>query len=62
MIPEAVVNGVYKNQYKASPEGELISDFINNGWNGLNLVADPSNLRGSREPILLFLFQNLTFC
>ena len=62
VIPEAVVNGVYKNQYKNRPEGEPISDFMNNGWNGLNLVADPSNLRGSREPILLFLFQNLTFC
>ena len=41
VIPEAVVNGVYKNQYKARPEGEPISDFMNNGWNGLNLVADP---------------------
>ena len=40
-IPEKVVQGVYKNLGSVHPEGEPISDFMNNSWNGLNGVADP---------------------
>ena len=41
VIPEKVVKGVYQNLGSVHPEGEPISDFMNNGWNGLNGVADP---------------------
>ena len=41
IIPEKVVNGVYTNNNPTHPEGEPISDFMLNGWDGLNGVADP---------------------
>ena len=40
-IPEQVVNGVYTNTNPTRPEGEPVSDFMLNGWDGLNGVADP---------------------
>ena len=43
LIPEAVVNGVYRSPvtYFNRPEGEPVSDFMHNGWDGLDGVADP---------------------
>lgn len=41
IIPEKVVNGVYKNLFHHYPEGEPMTDFMHNGWDGLNGVADP---------------------
>lgn len=40
-IPEKVVRGVYMMTNPTRPEGEPISDFMLNGWDGLNGVADP---------------------
>ena len=44
VIPAKVVEKVYKTSTHHdhnSPEGEPISDFMHNGWDGLNGVADP---------------------
>ncbi len=43
LIPEAVVNSVYRSPvtYFNRPEGEPVSDFMHNGWDGLDGVADP---------------------
>ena len=40
-VPEKVVRGVYMMTNPTRPEGEPISDFMLNGWDGLNGVADP---------------------
>ena len=43
VIPNTVVKEVYRMipGPKAHPEGEPITDFLHNGWNPLNGVADP---------------------
>jgi hypothetical protein len=43
IIPNEVVSKVYRlvPGPASRPEGEPITDFLHNGWNPLNGVADP---------------------